>query len=100
NRKRHELTYSQQPELGTREQRKQHDGHDTSQKSTNQARDYIHQAKDRHAYHLTLIAITQICRYPEAQSARYESHQCHRDAVDEIGTSAEQIQVVTDAPAR
>ena len=75
-------------------------GDNASQKRRDQARDYSDQAKDRHAHVGTLIAITQIRRHPKPQTACYKSHQRLRDAVDEIGACAEQVQVVTYAAAR
>src|SRR5207248_477988 len=61
---------SRDPEIGTWETRTQPVGNNASQKCRDQTRDHGNQAKNRHAHVGTLVAITQIRRHPEAQTAR------------------------------
>src|SRR5207248_10038575 len=82
------------------ETRAQSIGYHASQKRRDQTSDHREQAKDRHAHGGTLIPIAYISRYPESKATGYKSHQCHRDAVDDITARAEQVQVIAYASAR
>src|SRR5205814_10172491 len=86
-------------EIGTSETLTQTIGDDATQKRREQTRDDGDQSKDRHAYVWTLIPIAQISWHPNPQATSYKSHQCLRNAIDDIRARAKEPQVIREAAA-